>query len=111
MPPSQPAWQPLAGWASRAEDVAHPPARLIQQRLWVHDRVWQAAAPAVGVVIRVEPDETVDPVVTHGVQWLWPGKASWGPRFGHPVPGNQAWHLPSSPKVTMTQDVLARIVL
>jgi len=43
----------------------------------MHDRVRQAAASAVGVIIRVEPDETVDPVVPRGVQWLWPGKASW----------------------------------
>ena len=54
MPPSPPAWHPLAG--------------LIQQPLWGHDRVRQAATSAVGVVIRVGPDETVDPVVTRGVQ-------------------------------------------
>ena len=70
MPPSHPAWHHLAGWASRASDVAHPLAGLIQPRLWVHDRVRQAAASAVGVVIRVGPDETVDPVVTRGVQRL-----------------------------------------
>jgi hypothetical protein len=77
MPPSQPAWHPMAGWASRASEMAHPPASLIQQRLWVHDRVRQAAAYAVGVVIRVGPVETMAPVVTRGVQRLWPGQASW----------------------------------
>jgi hypothetical protein len=52
MPPSQPAWHPMAGQASHASDVAHPPSSLSQQRLWVHDRMRQAAAYAVGVVIR-----------------------------------------------------------
>jgi len=110
LPPSRPAWHPMAGWASCASDVAHPPASIIQQRLWGHDRVRQDAASAVGVVIRVRPDETVDPIATHDVQRWWPGKASGWPRFSQPVPGNRAWYPPLSPKMTMTLEILTRFV-
>jgi 2-phosphoglycerate kinase len=42
---------------------------------WVNDRVRQATVHEASMVVQVEPDETVDAVVTRCVQRLWPGEA------------------------------------